>query len=87
VGDTASRKESPAGILKPPKKFLRETSTQSHEMDLEQGRLALRRAELPTKQRPDARIQQSATYSPVSHCVTRDNAVVFEKKKQRMAKI
>ena len=32
-------------------------------------------------------MQQSVTYSPVSHCVTRDSANIFEKKKQRMEKI
>jgi len=82
-----SRKVSPAGILKPSKNFSREPSVDSVNSSLKPARRGLRQPPLPESRRHDARIHQSVTYSPVSHCVTRDNANIFEKKKLRMAKI
>jgi len=76
-------KASPAGILKRSKPFSREMSGDS---GFDEVRRVFHQP-APAKARPETRIYQSATYSPVSHCVTRYNATMFEKKKLRMAKI
>ena len=60
---------------------------ESAESNHEDERFGLRKPLVAGPRRQDMRIHQSVTYSPVSHCVTRDNANIFEKKKQRMAKI
>ena len=82
-----SRKNSPAGILKQPKMFSGAQSIDSMESHLDQVRKQFKQPDLPASRRQETRILASVTYSPVSHCVTRDNANIFEKKKQRMAKI
>ncbi len=87
AADLGSRKVSPAGILKPSKKFSCDPSVESVESNHQDDRTGLRQPLVVSQRRQDARVHQSVTYSPVSHCVTRDNANIFEKKKQRMAKI
>ena len=57
-------------------------------MELEQLKAQFKQPSLPAHKRQNPnRIQSSVTYSPVSHCITRDAANIFEKKKQRMQKI
>ena len=85
--EPASRKVSPVGILKQPRKFSREQSIDSVGSGLEQLRRGLNQPSNPNGKRPEPRIHQSVTYSPVSHCITRDQQNIFEKKKLRMAKI
>ena len=79
-------KQTPTGILKPASKFSRETSLDSAKLEV--VRENFRQPPLPaTRRQQESRIHQSVTYSPVSHCVTRDAVNIFEKKKQRMQKI
>mgnify|MGYP006889521037 CR=1 FL=1 len=90
-----SSKASPAGILKRSSKYsmpaghpLRQQSAESLKQDLEQLKAQFKQPPLPAHKRQNPnRIQTSVTYSPVSHCITRDAANIFEKKKQRMQKI
>ena len=88
--DRGAKKRSTAGILKPPKDYSRESSAEeSVEMTSKVNRHSLRQQPIPgtNSNRQEYRVNQSVTYSPVSHCVTRDRANIFEKKKQRMEKI
>ena len=88
--DRVNQKRSTAGILKPPKDYSRESSAEgSAEIPVKINRQSLRQQPLPgtNLHRQEYRVNQSVTYSPVSHCVTRDRANIFEKKKQRMEKI
>ena len=81
-------KKSPAGILKPSKNNTRDSSLEgSSEQPVAAPRQNLRQLQISGPKRQEYRVNQSVTYSPVSHCVTRDRANIFEKKKQRMEKI
>ena len=81
-------KKSPAGILKQPKNKTRESSAErSSDQPAAASRQTLRQPQISGPKRQEYRVNQSVTYSPVSHCVTRDRANIFEKKKLRMEKI
>ena len=87
AAEPQSRKVSPGGILKHPKKFEQDGPVESGQHELDEVRQGFKQQQVSAAKRRENRIHQSVTYSPVSHCITRDAANVFEKKKQRLANI
>ena len=87
AAEPSSRKLSPTGILKQPKKYVQDYHLDSAQSELDEVRRGFKQPQVSAAKRRENRIHQSVTYSPVSHCITRDAANVFEKKKQRLANI